>query len=68
MFRWDELELVLTADENYSATKREPLAVDCPAGHLRSGFLIFPNPLPTLRCPATFEAWQDSTTREILKP
>ena len=26
------------------------------------------NPLPTLRCPATFEAWQDSSTWEVLKP
>ena len=31
-------------------------------------WLLFGNPLPTLRCPATFEAWQDSTTWEPLKP
>ena len=24
--------------------------------------------LPTLRCPATFEAWQDEKTWEVLKP
>lgn len=31
-------------------------------------WVLFGNPLPTLRCPATFEAWQDSATWEILKP
>lgn len=31
-------------------------------------WVLFGNPLPTLRCPATFEAWQDSSTWEILKP
>jgi hypothetical protein len=30
-------------------------------------WLVFGNPLPTLRCPATFEAWQDSSTWEVLK-
>jgi hypothetical protein len=29
---------------------------------------LFGNPLPRLRCPATFEAWQDSATWEVLKP
>ena len=29
---------------------------------------LFGNPLPVLRCPATFEAWQDSDTWEMLKP
>lgn len=31
-------------------------------------WLLFGNPLPTLRCPATFEAWQDPSTWEILRP
>lgn len=31
-------------------------------------WVLFGNPLPTLRCPAAFEAWQDSNTWEILKP
>jgi len=30
--------------------------------------VVFGNPFPTLRCPATFEAWQDSSTWEILTP
>jgi hypothetical protein len=31
-------------------------------------WLLFGNPLPKFRCPATFEAWQDSATWEVLKP
>ena len=31
-------------------------------------WVLFGNPFPKLRCPATFEAWQDSSTWEVLKP
>jgi len=31
-------------------------------------WLLFGNPLPTLRCPPTFEAWQDPSTWEVLRP
>jgi len=31
-------------------------------------WVLFGNPLPTLRCPATFEDWQDASTWEALKP
>jgi hypothetical protein len=31
-------------------------------------WVLFGNPLPSLRCPATFEAWQDAATWEVLKP
>jgi hypothetical protein len=31
-------------------------------------WLLFGNPLPKLRCPATFEAWQDEKTWERLSP
>ncbi|MHA3771018.1 hypothetical protein ACXR0O_05705 [Verrucomicrobiota bacterium sgz303538] len=31
-------------------------------------WVLFGNPLPTLRCPATFEAWQDPSTWEVLQP
>lgn len=31
-------------------------------------WVLFGNPFPTLRCPATFEAWQDASTWEVLKP
>jgi hypothetical protein len=30
-------------------------------------WVLFGNPLPTLRCPANFESWQDSSTWEVLK-
>jgi hypothetical protein len=30
--------------------------------------VYFGNPLPFLRCPATFEAWQDSTQWGVLEP
>ena len=32
------------------------------------GWVYFGNPLPVLRCPATFEAWQDASTWEPLSP
>lgn len=31
-------------------------------------WLLFGNPFPILRCPATFEAWQDAKTWEVLTP
>lgn len=31
-------------------------------------WVLFGNPFPTLRCPATFEAWQDAATWEALRP
>jgi hypothetical protein len=31
-------------------------------------WLLFGNPLPTLRCPATFEDWQNTNTWEVLSP
>jgi hypothetical protein len=31
-------------------------------------WVLFGDPLPKLRCPATFEAWQDPTTWEVLTP
>ncbi len=31
-------------------------------------WVLFGNPFPTLRCPATFEAWQNSETWETLEP
>jgi len=51
-----------------------PKAPPVPEGHPVSWkdasgkkWLLFGNPLPALRCPATFEAWQDSSTWEVLK-
>ncbi|WP_233148317.1 hypothetical protein [Rhodopirellula sp. MGV] len=31
-------------------------------------WMLFGDPLPTLRCPATFESWLDPTTWEVLQP
>jgi hypothetical protein len=31
-------------------------------------WVLFGNPLPTLRCPATFEAWENPSTWEVLTP
>jgi len=31
-------------------------------------WVLFGNPFPAFRCPATFEAWQDASTWEALKP
>jgi hypothetical protein len=31
-------------------------------------WVLFGNPLPTLRCPATFEGWQDQSKWEVLEP
>ena len=56
-----------------TASPRPPPAPD---GHAtfwtdeRSGkqWLLFANPLPCLRCPATFEDWQNTNTWETLTP
>lgn len=52
-----------------------PKAPAVPEGHPVSwrdeagrDWLLFGNPLPRLRCPATFEAWQESSTWEVLTP
>lgn len=52
-----------------------PKAPPIPEGHPVSWkdaagkeWLLFGNPLPKLRCSATFEAWQDAKTWEVLTP
>jgi hypothetical protein len=59
----------------WTKTKESPEAPAVPDGHpvlwkdaQGKQWLLFGNPLPTLRCPATFEAWQDSTKWEVLDP
>lgn len=66
---FDKLRVLWTKSE---ATPKAPLI---PEGHPLfwrdpSGkeWLLLGNPLPTWRCPATFEAWQDAATWEALKP
>ncbi|MFO8013895.1 MAG: cellulase family glycosylhydrolase [Phycisphaerae bacterium] len=43
----------------------QPLFGTDPAG---KRWVLFGDPLPTLRCPATFEAWEDPSTWEVLTP
>ena len=59
----------------WTKSEAAPKAPPVPEGHPvfwkdNSGkeWVLFGNPLPTLRCPATFEAWQDSGTWETIKP
>lgn len=67
--RFDLLRVLWTKSE--AAPKQTPM----PEGHPAfwkdaqgKEWVLFGNPLPTLRCPATFEAWQDEKTWEVLKP
>ena len=59
----------------WTKTGKSPKPPTVPDGHpafwkdaTGKEFVLFGNPLPFLRCPATFEAWQDSSTWELLKP
>lgn len=52
-----------------------PTEPPTPAGHPifwkdanGEAWVLFGNPLPTLRCRATFEAWQDPANWEVMKP
>jgi len=56
-----------------SEASPEPPAV--PEGHpvlwrdqAGKDWVLFGDPFPALRCPATFEAWQEPSTWEVLKP
>jgi hypothetical protein len=67
--RFDLLRVLWTKSD--AAPKQTPM----PEGHPAfwkdaqgKEWVLFGNPLPTLRCPATFEAWQDEKTWEVLKP
>jgi hypothetical protein len=62
---------VLWTKADTSAVRRKP----APGGHpivWKDGegksWALFGNPLPTLRCPATFEAWEDPSTWEAITP
>lgn len=59
----------------WTKSKKTPKPPPLPEGHPTfwndaSGkqWVLFGNPFPQLRCPATFEAWQDSTIWETLRP
>jgi hypothetical protein len=66
---FEKLKVVWTKSDD--APKPPPL----PTGHPLfwsdedgKPWVLFGNPLPTLRCPATFEAWQDPTQWKLLEP
>ena len=67
--QFDQLRVVWTKSE------QSPKPPTVPDGHpvfwkdaTGKEWVLFGNPLPFLRCPATFEAWHDSTTWEVLTP
>jgi len=65
----DRLKVLWTKSE--TNPKPPPLPDGHPAFWKDSAgkeWVVFGNPLPTLRCPASFEAWQDASTWEVLVP
>ena len=59
----------------WTKTEAMPQPPPLPEGHpvlwsdaSGKAWVLFGNPLPTLRCPATFEAWRDPSTWESLAP
>ena len=59
----------------WKKSAESPKAPPMPDGHPAlwkdasgKAWVLFGNPLPKLRCPATFEAWQDQSKWEVLTP
>ena len=59
----------------WTKSKETPIQPAVPDGHPTlwkdengKEWVLFGNPLPKLRCPATFEAWQDPSQWQILEP
>jgi hypothetical protein len=59
----------------WTRSETQPKQPSAPEGHplfwkdaAGKEWVLFGNPLPRLKCPATFEAWQDPSTWEVLKP
>lgn len=59
----------------WTKTDASPKRLPVPAGHpvlwrdeAGREWVLFGHPLPELRCPATYEAWQDDSTWETLTP
>ncbi|HUR45280.1 MAG TPA: hypothetical protein VMZ27_05315 [Candidatus Saccharimonadales bacterium] len=66
---FQQLKMLWTKSEDHP---EQPPAPDGHPALFKDGegknWILFGNPLPILRCLATFEAWQDSVTWELLKP
>ncbi len=80
-YRWDLVEWDAAAAKFrprrtlWRKSSDQPKPDQVPDGHALKwtdatgkAWLLFGNPFPTLRCPATFEAWQDPATWESLSP
>jgi hypothetical protein len=73
---WNDANAVFDPKRTlWTQSEQSPKPPAVPEGHpvlwkdqAGKEWVLFGNPLPTLRCPATFEAWQDASTWEILKP
>jgi hypothetical protein len=72
---WNEQAVFEKLKTVWTKSDATPKAPPIPEGHPVSWkdatgkeWLLFGNPFPTLRCPATFESWQDEKTWEVLKP
>ena len=73
---WDDATAAFRQERLvWTKSAEKPERPPVPGGHPapwqdESGrrWIYFGNPLPTLRCPATFEAWQDAATWETLTP
>lgn len=67
--QFEQLKVLWTKSEDAPdlppAPQGHPLFHTDDAGRDR---VLFGDPLPKLRCPATFEAWQDPSTWEVLSP
>lgn len=66
---FDRLKIIWTKSDD------SPQAPPLPDGHAvfwsdeqGKRWVMFGNPLPTLRCPATFEDWQDPRRWKVIKP
>jgi hypothetical protein len=67
--RFEPLRTIWTKSED--SPKHPPVPQGHPVivdGENRQRWVLFGDPLPKLRCPATFETWQDSATWEVLQP
>lgn len=80
-YRWDLVEWDAAAAKFtplltfWEKSAAEPKPTKVPDGHALKwtdaagkAWLLFCNPFPTMRCPATYEAWKDPATWEPLTP
>ncbi len=71
----DEAEKFERLKKVWTKSAAAPECPPVPTGHpakftdaTGKEWVLFGDPLPTLRCPATFEAWQDESQWEVITP